>query len=153
MAVERVQGRLQFARQVPGVERCAAASLRHLLADVLPEVPEHRHLGTRHVVHNRHPRQLDDAALDGVHQREIADRPGKERALRIAGAAQKEGRGGKVDRAFHTQLALHGVEAGYPHPGRFAVALGFLAVVAGQLALVALPRFLAIAVVGFIVED
>ena len=32
---------------------------------------------------NRHPRQLDDTALDGVHERVVAYRPRKERALSI----------------------------------------------------------------------
>ena len=50
----------------------------------------------RQVVRHRDARQLDDAALDGVHQREVADGPGEQRSLAIAGAAQEERRGGQV---------------------------------------------------------
>ena len=87
VAVEGFQGRLQFARQVHRIERRAAPPLRHLPADVLPEIAEHRHLGAGDVVHHRHARQLDDAALDGVHQGEVADRPREQRALGVARAA------------------------------------------------------------------
>ena len=101
VAVERLQGGLQLDREAERVERLglAAALLGHLLADVLPEVAEHRHLAAGDVVGDRHARQLDDAALDGVHQREVAHRPGEQRALGVAGAAQEEGRGGEVDDA------------------------------------------------------
>ena len=41
-------------------------------------------------VHHRQPRDLDDAALDGVHQAEVADEPGEGLALGVAAALDVE---------------------------------------------------------------
>ena len=70
----------------------AAALLGHVLADVLPEVAEHRHFVAGDIVGHRDARQLDDAAFDGVHEREIAHRPREERAFGVARAAEEERR-------------------------------------------------------------
>ena len=101
VAVERLERGLEPRRQLERIELLglAAALLRHVLADVLPEVAEHRHLVAGDVVGDRHARQLDDAALDRVHQREVAHRPGEQRALGVAGAAQEERRRRQVDDA------------------------------------------------------
>ena len=85
------------------------------------------------VVGDRHARQFDDAALDGVHQGEVAERPGEECALGIAGAAEEEGGGGEVEDAGETQVAVDGLEAGDPQPGGLVVLLGLLLVVALQV--------------------
>ena len=70
VAVQRIQRCLQLRRQVERVEcfGLATALLRHLGADVFPQVAEHRHLVAGNIVCNGYARQLDDAALDGVHQ-------------------------------------------------------------------------------------
>ena len=101
--VERFERGLQLHGEAQGVERLRLAPppLRHLPPDVLPEVAELRHLAARDVVRHRHPRQLDDAAFDGVHQREVAHRPGEQRPLGVAGPAQEEGSGGEVDDTAH----------------------------------------------------
>ncbi len=132
VAVERFERGLQLDREAERVELAglAAAFLRHLLADVLPEVAEHRHLAAGDVVGDRHARQLDDAALDGVHEREVAHRPGKQRAFGVAGAAQEERRGREVDDALEAELALDGFEAGNPEPRGLVVLLRLLLVVA-----------------------
>ena len=134
VAVERRERGLQLHRQAQRIEpaRLAAAPLRHLRPDVLPQVAELRHLAAGDVVGHRHARQLHDAALDGVHQREVARRPGEQRPLGVAGAAQEEGRGRQVDHALQAELPLHGFEPGDPDPRRLPVPLGLLAVVALQ---------------------
>ena len=108
---------------------------------MLPEIAEHGHLLAGDVVGDRHARQLDDAALDRVHQREVAHRPGEQRAFGVAGAAQEERRGGKVDDRRDAELALHGLQPGDPEAGGFVVLLGFLLVVALQVFLVRVAGF------------
>ena len=85
VAVERLQRRLQLRRQVERIEFSALPRpFFGILADVLPQIAEHRHLVAGDVVRDGHARQLDDAALDGVHQREVAHRPREQRAFGIA---------------------------------------------------------------------
>ena len=81
VTVEGLAARSRARRECSGGSSEAAfpsALLRHLLADVVPQVSERRHLAARDVVGDRHPGQLHDAALDGVHEREVAHRPGEE---------------------------------------------------------------------------
>ena len=131
VAIERFEGGLQPYGNAQRVEqRGLGAPLSwHLRADVLPQVPKRGHLATGDIVRHRHTRQLDDAALDRVHQREVAHRPGEQRALRVAGAAQEEWRGRKIEHPAQTQPALHHFEAGNPYPRGFAVLPGLPAVV------------------------
>src|SRR6058998_2632955 len=116
VAVERLKGRLEPSRQRKRVEalRLAAPLLRHVLAYVLPEIAEHRHFTTGDILRHRYAWQLHDAALDGVHEREVAHRPREERPLGISGAAQEKGGRGEVDHAREPELAVHGLEAGDP---------------------------------------
>ena len=155
VAVEGFERGLQAGGQFERVEflALAAALLRHVLADVLPQVAEHRHLVAGDVLGDRDARQLDDAALDGVHQREVAHRPREQRALGIAGAAQEEWRRGQVDDAAEAELAVHRFEAGNPEARGLVVLLGLLPLVALQVLVVGLVRLLAVAVVRLVVED
>ena len=126
-----------------------------LLADVLPQVAEHRHLAARDVVGDRDARQLDDAALDGVHQREVAHRPGEQRALGVAGAAQEERRGRQVvDDAATPSLRL---TASRPEIHSRAASLFSLASsFSSPFRSLRSPRvlgLLAVAVVRLVVED
>ena len=131
----------------------SAALLRHLLPDVVPEVAERGHLAAGNVVRDRHPGKLHDTALDGIHEREVAHRPGEERSFRVAGPAQKERSCGQIDHAPDAELAPHRLQARDPYPGGFLVLLRLGAVVALQGAfLVLLGRLLAVAVVGLVVE-
>ena len=154
MAVERFERGLQPRRQAERIELAAlpAPLLRHVLADVLPEVAEHRHLVAGDVLGDRDARQLDDAALDGVHQREVAHRPREQRALGIARAAQEERRGRQVDDAAEAELAVHRFEAGDPEARGLVVLLGLLPLVALQVLVVGVLRLLAVAVVRLVVE-
>jgi hypothetical protein len=70
VAVERLQRRLQAGREFERIElfAFAAAFFRHVLANVLPEIPEHRHFAAGDVLCHGDARELDDAAFDGVHQ-------------------------------------------------------------------------------------
>ena len=86
MTVKRFKRRLQLRRQAERVERIVFAPplLRHFLADVFPEIAEHRHLRARDVVGHGNARQFDDAAFDGIHEREVTHRPREERSFGIA---------------------------------------------------------------------
>ena len=155
VAVECLERGLQARRQLERVElfALAAALLGHVLADVLPEVAEHGHLVAGDVLGDGNARQFHDAALDGVHEREVAHRPGEQRALGVAGAAEEERRGRQVDDAGKAELAVHGFQAGDPEPGGLVVLLGFLLLVALQVLVVLVARLLAVAVVRLVVED
>ena len=137
VAVERVQRGLQRVGQVEGAELGGArGGLRQVLADMLPQVAIDDRIGLHEIVGDRHARQLDDAALDRVHQAEIGHDPGEQRAFLIARAAQEEGGGGEVvDRAHALrQLAAQRLDAVDPEPRGFLVLGRFLLVVAGQRA-------------------
>ena len=111
------------------------------------------HLAAGDVVGHRHARQLHDAALDGVHQREVARRPGEQRPLGIARPAQEERRGRQVDHALQAELALHRLEPGDPDPRRLPVPFGLLPVIALERAFIALlGRLLPVAVVRLVVQ-
>ena len=154
MAVEGFEGGLQFDGKAERVKasRLAASLPGHSPADMVPEIAEFRHVATGDVVGNRHAGQLDDAALDGVHEGEIAHRPREQGALGATGAAQEERSRREVEDAVEAELSLHRFQPGYPQPRRFAVPFGFLAVVAFQVALVVLARLLAVAVMRLVVE-
>ena len=119
MAVECLERGLEASRELERVElfALAAALLGHVLADVLPEIAVDGHFIAGDVFGDGNARQLHDAALDGVHEREVAHRPGEQRALGVAGAAEKERRGRQVDDAGEAELAIHGFQAGDPEPG------------------------------------
>jgi hypothetical protein len=70
VAVKGLQRRLQTGGEFERVECLALAApfLRHVLADVLPEVAKHRHLVAGDVFRDRDARQLDDAAFDCIHE-------------------------------------------------------------------------------------
>ena len=69
------------------------------------------HVAGHRVVGDRDARDLDDAGLDRVHEREVADDPGEERALGVAGAREEERRGGEVVDGADAELALDRLEA------------------------------------------
>ena len=157
VAVQGLQRGVQLGRQGQRVQLAggAHALLRHALADVVPQVAELRRVGAGDVVRHRHARQLDDAAFDGVHQREVAHRPREQRAFGIARAAQEERRGRQVEHRRHAELALHGFDATDPQPGGFVVLLRLVLVVTLEVFEVGLGllRLGPVAVVGFVVDD
>ena len=154
VTVEGFESSLELRRQAQGIERVGFASAlsRHLRPDMFPQVAEHRHLRAGDVVGHGDARQFDDAALDGVHEREVAHRPREERAFHIAGAAQEKRCGREVDHASDAELALHRLKAGNPQTSGLVVLLGLFLVVPFQVFLVLGSRLLAIAMVGFVVE-
>ena len=155
VAVERLERGLELRRQAERVELAALPRpfFGIFLPDVLPEVAEHRHLVAGDVVGDRDARQLHDAALDRVHEREVAHRPREERALGVARAAEEERRGREVDDAREAELAVHRLEAGDPEAGGLVVLLGLLPLVALEVLVVLVGRLLAVAVVRLVVED
>ena len=154
VAIQGTKRGNQLRRQFVRVEFSAGAPalLWHFFANVLPEIAEHRHFRLGHIVGDRHPRQLDDAALDGVHQREIAHGPGEQGALAIARAAEEEGRGGEIDHPGKFQPPLGRLQAGNPQSGGFLVVFGFLSGLAGSFFLFRLAGLFAVAMVGFVVD-
>ena len=72
---------------------------------MLPEFPEHRHLSAGDIVRNWDAGEFDNAAFDGIHQRKVAHRPGKQGALGIAGTAQKKRRRGQVNHPRDAKFA------------------------------------------------
>ena len=154
MAVERFHGSLQFDRQVLWVQGLGLATplFRHLGADVLPEIAKLGHLLARQVVGHGHTRQLDDAAFDGVHQREIAHGPGKQRAFDVAGTAEKKWRGRQVHDSGKSQLPVDGLQPVDPQSRSLLVFFGFLALVTLERSFVGAAGFFAVAVVGLVVD-
>ena len=119
---------------------------------MFPEIPEHRHFLTRDVLRDRNAREFDDATLDGVHEREVAHRPGKECAFGITGATEEERRGGKIHHTVDAELAIDGFETGDPEPSSFAVLFGFLFLFTLEIHLLFAAGLFAIAVVGLVVD-
>ena len=70
------------------------------------QIPIDRHLSLWQIVGNRNTWQFDDAAFDGVHQREVADRPRKQHPFGVARAAQEERCGPQVINRPQAGLAL-----------------------------------------------
>ena len=128
----------------------AAPGLGQPVADVLIDVPIDRLVGAGQVLH-RHARHLNDAGFDRVDQREIGHHPGKQRALRITGAAQEERRGRQVidlHRSFGD--ALQRLDPADPKPRGGVVLLRLGAGFGIQL--VAVLRLVPVAMVGFVVQ-
>ena len=156
VTVESFKGGLELDRDAERVERrsLAPAPLRHLLPDVMPQVPEPRHVLAGDVVRDGNPRQLHDPALDGVHERKVAHRPREEGAFGVPRATKEEGRCREIDHPCDADLLLDGLQSRDPHPRGFSVLLRFFAIVALELAFLVLARGpLAVAVVGLVVED
>ena len=61
---------------------------------------------------------------------------GNKRAFDVAGAAEEERRGRKIDDARHAELAVDGFQAGNPEPGGLVVLLGLFLLVALEIVLV-----------------
>ena len=92
VAVKGLERRLEASRELERIQLAASAAafLGHVLADVLPEIAVNGHFVAGNVFGDGNARQFHDAALDRVHEREVADRPGEERPLGVTGAAEKE---------------------------------------------------------------
>jgi hypothetical protein len=67
---------------------------------------------------SRTPGEFDNAALDGIHQGEIAHSPGEQGAFHIPGTAEKKRGGGQVYHPPDFQFPVHGFQAADPQPGR-----------------------------------
>ena len=131
----------------------APSRARHIPADVFPQVAKYRHVSSRDVVRNRNPRELDDATLDGVHQREVAGSPGEQGSLGVPGATQEEGRGRQVHHLTYSKFPLDHLQPGEPQSGFLGVLVRLPLVLTSQSAFVIFSGLLAIAVVALVVED
>ena len=136
---------MQFYGDAERVERVRFAStlLRHLRTNVLPEIAEFGHIAARNIVGDRHPGKLDEAALDGVHQGEIAHRPCKEGAFGVARAAEEERRRREFKYASDTKVALDDFEARDPQTCGFVVRDRLLFVIPLELTFIRLAGLLA----------
>ena len=101
MAIESVERGFECVGQSKRAELGGTGGgFGQILADFFPQIAVDDPIGLHQIVGDRHAREFDDAALDGVNQAEIRDDPGEEIAFRVARAAEEEGRGGEVvDRA------------------------------------------------------
>ena len=120
-----------------------------------PELAELWHLFlVGEIVRDGNAGELHDAALDRVHEREVAHGPREEGALGVSGASEKERRGGKVEDPVYTDSSAHGFEARDPEAGCLAVALDFVLLFSGDVVFFCfLVWLLAVAMVGLVVED
>jgi hypothetical protein len=89
---------------------------RQRLVDGLPEA-EILGDGLAGVVGHRHPRDLDDAALDGVHQAEVGDDPGQGGAFGVAAALDVEGGGRQIEHDVDAPGGVNGVQPADPDRG------------------------------------
>ena len=83
------------------------------------------------VVVDRGPRNLDDARLDRVHQREVADGPREDVALVVTGSGQVIRGSRQVIDRLDSHLAQNGLEATKPHPGILVSLLGLCVFLSG----------------------
>ena len=120
---------------------------------MLPELAVTRHVLAGNVVRHRYSRELDDAALDRVKEGEVAHCPRKEGAFDVTGTAQEEWCRGKVEHGAYSELALDCLKSRDPEPRCLGVLLGFVPLVPSGNVLVRRSRFLAVTVVGFVVQD
>ena len=130
--------------------------LGQAVADVDPEVAVLRVAvrADHRVVRHGDARDLDDAGLDGVDEREVADHPGEQRALGVAGPLEVERRRRQVVDRLHAHLGVDRLQPGQPQP-RLVVPRGrLLALLGRELLLGPRPRRPgAVAVVRLVVED
>jgi len=113
VAVEGFEGGFEFDRELERIEFVgfAAAFFGHLGADVLPDIAEDGDLGAGDVIGDGDAGKFNDAALDGVHEREICNGPGEEGAGVVTGAAEEEGGGGEIKDAGDADFLFDGFEA------------------------------------------
>ena len=160
VAVQLVYCAHHHRRQLHRVERVLrvrARLLRHRASHVLPKIPEHRQIVARQprgIVAHRDARQFHDAALDGVHKREVADRPRKQRRLGVSGTAQEERRRGEVENPGAHRLRNR-LQTGDPHAGHLLAFGDFVLLLALKLRLALFfgHRLFAIAVMRLVVDD
>ena len=125
MLVQGIERSLKLDREFQRVERGILAFFRHILADVLPEFPEHRHFIAGNIIGHRNTGQFDDAALDGIHEGKVAHGPWEQRTFHITGTAQEKRGCGKVEHAQDTDFFLEDFQTGNPETGCLAVVVGF----------------------------
>ena len=111
---------LRPGAHVPRLERAALGQRR---LDVVPELQVDQFLAGSVVV-DWDAGDLDDARLDRVHQREVADHPGEDEPLVVAGALQVVRRGGQVVDDLDAGLCGAGRTARGTRPGRPGCAPG-----------------------------
>ena len=152
-AIEAAQRTDQFVRGDPtgDVEILAISSGQDTrLANRLPEVEVGHRLVGRVVVH-RNAGHLDDARLDGVHEREVADHPREDEPLLVARAGEVERRSAEVVDLLDANHLGDRLDPGEPPP-RVEVALFGLGVLRFGVLLQA-DRLVDVAVVRLVVEN
>ena len=145
----------QCALEPPGICGGPLACRRPFLGsdrDALPDVSVGRPVAGHRVVGHGNAGNLDDAALDGVDQREIGHDPREERSLGIAGTAQVERRRRHVVGDFHADRFMNRFDSAEPEAGFLFPVLRFAAVVAGQFLIIG-RRLRAVAMMGLVTED
>jgi hypothetical protein len=75
---------------------------------IFPKVSKNRHFLSRYVLGHWDAWQLNYAAFDGVHEREVAHRPWERGTFSIAGAAKEEWRRGEINDPADAEQSVHG---------------------------------------------
>jgi SOS response associated peptidase (SRAP) len=78
------------------------------ILEIFPKVSKNRHFLSRYVLGHWDAWQLNYAAFDGVHEREVANRPWERGAFSIAGAAKEEWRRGEINDPADAEQSVHG---------------------------------------------
>ncbi len=135
MAVERTEGRPKHIRKIEGAQFIGARrGLRQIFTDMFPQVAIDDRISLREIVGDRHAGQLDDAALDRVHEAEIRHHPREQDPFIITRSAKEEGSGGQVIDDAHAlrQFAAQRFDAVDPESGGLFVLGSLLLVVPCQ---------------------
>ena len=154
VAIERVERSLKLVWQFKRIEFAglAAPLLRHLLADVLPQIPVDRHVFADHVVCHRHAGELHNPAFDRIHQREVADGPREQRAFGVARTAEEKWGGGKIVDSPDTDLSLERFDAIDPEPRGLIILFGLVLFLALQVLFIVGIDLFPIAMVRLVVD-
>ncbi len=158
VAIETPQGPLELGwEHGRPLERDVPPTLPgELVANLSPQL-QVGHGGSDPVVADRHARNLHDAGLNRVDEREVADHPRKQRALGIPGPRKEERCGREIVDGLDAKLPPDVLQPGEPHSRLGVPRLGLSLVLAleglfGVGALVAIS-FAAIAVVSLVVQN
>src|SRR2546430_7944932 len=117
VTVECFEGSLELWWEAERIEFAAfsAPFLWHFRPDVFPQVAEHGHLFPGDVVGHGDARQFNNAALDGIHEREVAHRPREQCPFGIPRAAEEERGGRQIDDTRTAKLSVYRLNACTPN--------------------------------------
>ena len=78
-----------------------SVTIRHIFANMFPEVAEHGHFSAGNIVCDGHARQFDDATFNRIHKGEVAHRPGEQLLTDIDGPIHIDNSAAHVVQIFY----------------------------------------------------